>query len=251
MDKNDHLPKSICLNCWTKLKDFHDFYIAVGHAKNSYLADFAKTEPLNFIEINCDFIDSDDDSKSTKNEPNQVANEQNENARASDCSSDGYEDASSDDASSDDESVDVEKIDDLKTEAVQCDVEKCIKDEPSRNDDDESDDVKPIPHNDVQKSEEKNGAADVSTTDVDVKPSSPAPVEAEVPMETINRMLPNHINMNCDFCKIPFGTLTDVIEHYQNHHNQHSVFVRCCRQRLQPTDIVAHIRIHINPENLV
>lgn len=52
----------MCLYCWTKLANFHEFYNAVETAKNIYLASDVKTEEPNFTVVNCDLIEFGDDA---------------------------------------------------------------------------------------------------------------------------------------------------------------------------------------------
>lgn len=67
LENDDLLPKFVCVQCWAKLADFHEFYKAVDVARNAYFNNRVKEEVPNFIEINCDgFIG---DVPLVKNEP--------------------------------------------------------------------------------------------------------------------------------------------------------------------------------------
>lgn len=44
----------MCLYCWKKLANFHEFYNTVNNAKNIYLTSFWKNEQPQFIEVKCD-----------------------------------------------------------------------------------------------------------------------------------------------------------------------------------------------------
>lgn len=68
----------MCLYCWTKLANFHEFYNAVDQAKDVYLKNTIGNNVLNFITINCDEFD-EDILQSVKDEPINDDNDDNVN----------------------------------------------------------------------------------------------------------------------------------------------------------------------------
>lgn len=58
MSDTDPLPKIVCLECWTKIADFHEFYQKIHTAQANYLSELVKSEQENhFIDVSVPHIE--------------------------------------------------------------------------------------------------------------------------------------------------------------------------------------------------
>lgn len=53
MTESDPLPNHVCIECWTKIENFHDFYASVRAAQARYLSDLVKyeAESNHFVDV--------------------------------------------------------------------------------------------------------------------------------------------------------------------------------------------------------
>lgn len=54
ISEDDVFPNYVCIDCWTKLNDFHTFYIGVDEAKSIFLKNMTREELTSFTESDCD-----------------------------------------------------------------------------------------------------------------------------------------------------------------------------------------------------
>lgn len=62
-----------------------------------------------------------------------------------------------------------------------------------------------------------------------------------------DHLISEYMDMHCEICKHPFGSLFEARRHYLKQHKRNSAAVKCCKRRIQMTDILDHIQYHSNP----
>lgn len=100
VSEEDILPKHICVECWTKVMDFHKFYEAVVEARHIYLNSSVNKERPNFVEINCEAIEFDADIAFVKLEPSSDADDGADNSEETEYSKSGAHAAQNDSSES-------------------------------------------------------------------------------------------------------------------------------------------------------
>lgn len=220
--ENDHLPKSICRDCWSKLERFHQFYEAVNEAKHNYLANFVKIEAMNFVEINCDAFESDRNAPIIKDE---VVNFIQAGIR-----SPSLENKS--DSRPHGQSKQLENSSKYSSEATTI-PNHIIDTQPATCD------------GNLAGNPDCGSTEETAASGIDTSITAAKSIVGE--NETNDHLIANYIDMNCDSCKIPFSTLSDAISHYRNNH-KHTALLRCCQRRIKTSYIRDHVRYHLNPD---
>lgn len=214
MKENDNLPKMVCRDCWRKLDEFHDFYNAVNAAKSNFWLEVVKNEEPNFLEINCDSVGYDVDIPSVKLEPlpdTVVADVQpsKDNRAFSDSDGDTLRD-------------NVDDTNDNSIGNVPIKLEKNASAKIVES------------HKSVQKA--------VKTSDTNTK-------RFEKSSEEFDHLISNYMDMFCEICDHPFGTLPEASSHYLSKHKQTFALLKCCQRRLKmPGEIRDHIQYHLDPD---
>lgn len=226
--ENDHLPKSICRDCWNKLDSFHRFYETVNEAKHKFLANFVKVEAMNFVEIDCDGIESDRKAPLVKDEvidfgQTEIRSPSLKNKAV--CSGQ-FERLGNNSKHSSDANTIPNHIIDTQPASYRCD--ENLDEEVTMN----------VP---CVESVEETAASAIDTSIAAAK----SMVEEN---KTNDHLIANYIDMNCDLCKMPFNSLSDAISHYRNNHNKYTALLRCCQRRIQTSYIRDHVRYHLNPD---
>lgn len=245
-EHEDVLPKFICVDCWIKLKYFHDFYNTVAEAKSVFLKNSVKSEEPTFFEINCSSPRYDFDIPSVKIEPlNDIETESFEPSAhyclelehvtpSNDCSiehasENGFgDDTHSVGNGSDDDSEDMEFAENAKNNKVKC--------------------------------EGKSGVESASiferNTDGTLSAKATAQLATQifkkstskVAMDEFTRLIPEYFDMFCEICKYKFKTLNQAYTHTRFEHENVKIKVKCCPQRIPSADLRDHILYHLNPD---
>lgn len=255
---DDILPKFVCCDCWAKLVKFHEFYNAVDEAKNLFLKDTVKDEEPNFIAINCDVIDFEDDIPSVKIEPMDVEVVKSElpptEEKKSECApivEDANDNNSSDyfdsgnfvncrvDSDSDtDDDDDIESGSSLKKEST-----ATAKNE-SKEDNVPACASRAAKKNRTNKKKKKNSSKMKSKSRTKTSATSAA---KNVVSETDFQFASKYIRINCELCDYPFESLTSARAHCRSKHDSTAKFV-CCKRRLRIYNINDHLQYHLNPD---
>lgn len=217
LENDGLLPKFVCVHCWAKLADFHEFYKAVDVARNAYFKKSVKEEIPNFIEINCDgFID---DVPLVKNEPvcidvNYLKPPLPEN-RQSESQSGLMKSIAFDSNNHDGESIECGEEFESK-----CDFTfEEISLEPTSVD-------API-ENPLNSQKETN----------------------EVFKRETDQLDSGELYVKCALCKHPLRTPSEAHSHYRTEHSENTQDrqkLTCCGRRLYPYEIYSHAKYHLN-----
>lgn len=81
----------------------------------------------------------------------------------------------------------------------------------------------------------------------EVKPSSIFQSDAVGDTINFDKLIPICMNMQCDTCQHPFGSLSEATRHYKRKHKRRSVSVNCCQRKVLLKGIRDHIRYHLDP----
>lgn len=206
----------MCIECWTKLSDFDDFYNAVDEAKHSYLARSVKEEfVLCFDEINCPAVEPNDDVVFAK----------------------------------------VELLDDVVAADADHNDDEFKDKENFRNDNDtrsndaheDGSSVKSV----IEFSEKydlKVEAMTESEANVENTPATPETPVQKDKVKKYDHLILQYMNMYCERCRHPFATLSDACRHYRSKHNERTVKLNCCDRKFAFSDVRSHMRYHMNPD---
>lgn len=218
--EGDILPKFLCLNCWTKSSDFHEFYNVVDEAKCIYLSNSVEEQVPDFVQVECNSFVYDDDIHTVKIEPmtfdddiNRVepphhANSANEIRNSI--------------------AVKIANVNGIQYEIT----------------------------NDKLKSDANltTKLADPIVSDV-LSTAAAAELASKIYEKTCKsakmdflRLVPNYFDMNCEKCNYKFTALHKVYSHYRDQHKQTEIHVKCCQRPIYALDIRDHILHHLNPD---
>lgn len=244
--ENDHLPQSVCLVCWAKLDYFHEFYKTVNEAKKNFILNVVKQEEQNAIEINCDSTECNDDILSVKLEPiPEIVVAEFEMPMLEDNELDRQlagevEMAEYDDNTAGDDVTPSDTNDDLNDR-------DCLND---GNDFDSNDDDDASEYDLNPQKLDKAAARELSLSkSADLTEITSCKMKGSTRTDKFDHLICNYMDMECEKCQHPFGTLLDASSHYQNKHQQRSVFLKCCQRRVNlPGEIRDHILYHLNPD---
>lgn len=213
VSEDDILPKYICIECWTKVMDFHKFYEAVDAAKQIFTNNSVKDETPNIFEINCDAVEFDADIGLVKSEPSSDADESADNSEQTEYSQSGahtiqYDNGDSDVAESIDKQM--RNVGDAFV-AVEKAIEITAK---------------------VEDSCGVNGPFNANSRG----------------NEKFDHLILEYMKMHCEICQQPFATLSEAISHYRSKHQRRTVTLKCCQRRIKMPDIRDHIQYHLTPD---
>lgn len=208
VSQDDILPKFVCSACWTKLENFHEFYNAVDKAKDIYLRNSMKVEFPNFVEVNCDEGDEGDDEV---------------------------------------RSVKVEPIVDV--------VVIKLEPPPSEENTIENDTKEHV----MECNNDHFDQTDISTglelvtvpsaqPKAEVKTILPRSKRRKTTSRKFDHLIANYIDMKCELCEYPFGTLMDARGHLRSVHKLRSIKMKCCQKKVDLYDVNGHIQYHLDPE---
>lgn len=218
--KNDHLPKTICRGCWTKLKHFREFYNAVNEARNTFLLEFMKNIESNCKKINFDSVDCDDDIPSVKLEP------------VADIVVAEIETSSQEGNRNDAEQVDNSSMNHFG-------VDNFSNDEFDTGDDVSGSDTMV---------DGVDGATALNLSPAIAKKRENTSAANPSKCGEFDHLVSCYVNMFCDICEHPFKTLTEATSHYRRNHNRDYLHVKCCQRRIcLPGEMRDHIQYHLNP----
>lgn len=214
--ENDHLPKMVCRDCWRKLDEFHDFYNTVNAAQNHFWLELVKNEEPIFLEINCDSVGYGVDIPSVKVEP--LLDTVDSEVQSSKDRAIGNNRAFPDS----DDATFCDNVDDTSIGNVPIKIEK-----------DASTKIV-VGHKSVLEA--------VQTSDAITK-------KFEKSSEEFDHLISNYMDMFCEICDHPFGTLPEASSHYLGKHKQTFALLKCCQRRLKmPGEIRDHIQYHLDPD---
>lgn len=229
VSKEDILPKFVCTECWTKATTFHKFYEAVAGAKIIYLERSLEEELRpNFAEINCDAVALDDGIACVKMEPSidigagqlELTEHNSGAVNASQCRSDTNSRSTSffqfanDDGSNDSDKC-MAKFGKARHPKV-----------------DEATALAAIRNSFNIEHTQTHGA-------------SANPINA--PNKEFDHLISKFMDMQCELCRQPFGTLSQASSHYRSKHQRRTATLKCCQRRIKMPDIRDHIQHHLNP----
>lgn len=247
VDESDHLPKLVCLDCWSKLQRFREFYNAVIGARANFLMTFIKSESPEFVEMNCDSVGHDDDAASVKDDSTllpvfvitQIKSASLEWESNSD--EDNFNSAVETTANNDrvgeeipaqTDTIDHFEIGECSNGGIDTDADASEYD-PKTDKEDEATACKDGSEI-AEKRENTGGTARKSPSTSAIK---------------VDRLIANYLDMVCEICDQPFGTLTEATSHYRSKHKRRTATAKCCQRRMRLHDMRSHIRYHLNPDS--
>lgn len=220
-NENDHLPKSICRDCWTQLESFHKFYNSVKAARVTFMLNFVKHNDMDFTETKCN-----DDIFTIKIEPDVLSTELQMSP---------LEDNEISESVSEVESSRLQDI-----EAAENVTSFYSVNGGNFNAADEDDTSQSISK--AMKPNDKTGQKHVRK----VARGREIRIQSN---KQFDHLIPNYVDMFCENCKHPFDTFKEACRHYIWEHKQKSVLVKCCQRRLSiPGQIREHVQYHLNAE---
>lgn len=243
ISENDHLPQSICFVCWKKLDTFHKFYEAVNEAKYNYLMNFVKMEEMNFIEMSSAPVECNGNELSIKLEPipdnedagtgaQPLEDHTAENVPVPEVTKSNFENNIVDDPSVAPPHLNGQTAGETlpnKSKSLQSDGGRVTK---------EIDSTAPNMTNEVAKEKERNSGTNSRNH------------ELAMTSTEFDHLISNYMDMKCEVCNRPFGTLMEAHHHYQRKHKQKTALLKCCQRRLQlPHGIRDHIQFHLDPDH--
>lgn len=204
----DHLPKFVCLYCWTKLANFHEFYNKVNAAKYTYVSKCVKIDEPNHIGVECDPLDI----FAVKVEPieDNVERTSFENI-SHENSMPHFEEANID---SNNSSFDINSANTVSAAAAVARRRPRSRPRP------------PSPHK-------------TFTTSLTFE---------KLTKNNINHLITDYIDMKCHVCEYPFKTIRKARGHLRTVHKVRSIKMKCCGKKVGLYDIISHIHSHLNPE---
>lgn len=224
----------MCADCWTKLSDFHEFYIAVDEAKSTYLKNRVKAEEPDFIEIHCDPVKFEEfipeyhdtidekadsvipESSTVDNKPQvdleKIDNDSNDNFESEDFAND--------------ETFNESEEDDFDQKFGESSYEKL----------------------DSQCKEKDPDVTPAATTATELAKEISECAEKKRVRNSFDDLVSKYMNMHCEICRHPLETLPEARQHYRSKHNQRSFNIKCCDRLLPASHIRDHLRYHMNPD---
>ncbi|XP_065358027.1 transcription factor grauzone-like [Calliphora vicina] len=74
--------------------------------------------------------------------------------------------------------------------------------------------------------------------------------KTHIQRERNDKFIAEHFEMtNCSFCQIPLATFSTLIKHFKEEHNERGYALCCNRKYYTRTELIDHIKWHINPEH--
>lgn len=203
----------MCLECWEKLADFHDFYRTVEEARAIYLQSSVKEEAPNSIEIL--YVESID-VVATKLEFSPAQ----------------------------DDSIDFHDVGNIRNDVEHDsnDTHNVASSTKSLTDFSEQyDPNQTIVEASAAVTTESANELGTKTTDTSIA------VELSA-RRNVDHLAATFMDMRCEECGHPFVSLTEAISHYKNHHKTRTARMKCCQRRLQLYSIRDHMKYHLNPD---
>lgn len=232
VSENDAFPKFVCADCWTKLKDFHEFYDAVNEAKSTFMKNAVKEEFPNFVAVDCDLVDID-------GELSEVKHEQTECVVIEDSTSAHF-------------------VSETIENDVKSDLEETEKDTNGQlaADTFDNDEVSNESDGDDSGSNWSDGLSMKMDLDINWEMTNMAmatPIASELAeyadkKNGIDDLVAKYMNMTCDACDQSFETVQEGRDHYRIKHDKRPVIINCCDRRLRLYHIRDHLRYHMNPD---
>ncbi|XP_073813945.1 transcription factor grauzone-like isoform X2 [Musca autumnalis] len=226
--KPDSMDNSeICVDCWNKLSDFHDFYQNVTAAH----------EQLESLEIKMQGDLSDDESLNIKEEHFEGSTQN---------SNDYYNET--DDVHADDPFINITTEDNNETDNNGTKTKEKAKHEDPSFESDDSEDSKPLAKlstdlkSDASKSEKKKRPYRKKSKKVPTKRKS------YIMLEENNELIKKHIHMLCQICQYIGEDFPSLNNHYKEKHTGTKAHIICCDRKLDcPSDILQHAYYHEDP----
>lgn len=196
----------------------------MAEAKIGYLYTAGKSETVpNFVEINCDAVESDDEIAIVKTEPSI-----GDSATIEPTSSVNHTSQSPDDFGS----ASFFAFDDEDNNVNHSDSDECI--------------AKFEEEHDRRIDEAAKIAAAELAADIVAKQEDGPDVPVKAGNKRFDHLISKYMDMYCEVCQHPFNTLSEASSHYRSQHQRRTATLKCCQRRIKMPDIRDHIKYHLN-----
>lgn len=222
------------MDCWIKLDYFDEFYNAVAEAKNVYLGNALKSEEPRFVEAICNTVgfDMDMDMLTPKMEPiieigtfeplSHLPHYQEPEIEL--CGGERHDNSKKATKASNN------RRDSRKNGKTTRNIIKC--------------------ESFAGEALDSDAMAELARTVFGMNKSTISAAEKKIAHKRFLQMIPNYIEMNCEFCKYEFTSLNEAFQHYRRSHKLYKLKVKCCPQRIYGLDLRDHILLHLYPDLL-